>query len=122
MELVFLLAAGSFCSQWCGDKKDHQMEMRWCLIAFKPLCCFLLFCVCVVARRMMSKWQRSYQGRCTRRKSRRAMAEGCVVVKISNVFLVFCSREVVRVGFLDLSLKGKYKRIHCAMYFGRQSF
>jgi hypothetical protein len=78
--------------------------------------------VCVAASRTMTKWQRSYQGRCARQKSRGAMAEGCVVVKISNVFLVFYSREIVRVGFLDLNLKGKYKRIRCAIYLGRQSF
>ncbi len=45
--LFFVLAIGSFCFQWHGDKEDQQMEMRWCLITFKPLCCFLLFGVCV---------------------------------------------------------------------------
>jgi hypothetical protein len=29
-------------------KEDHQMEMRWCLIALKSLCCFLLFGMCVL--------------------------------------------------------------------------
>jgi hypothetical protein len=39
----FLLAARSFCFQRRGDKEDGGMEMRWCLIALKPLCHFLLF-------------------------------------------------------------------------------
>jgi len=39
----FLLVAGNFCSQRHGDKEDRGMEMRWCLIALKPLCHFLLF-------------------------------------------------------------------------------
>jgi hypothetical protein len=43
-------------------------------------------------------------------------------MKISNVVLVFWCREVVRVGFLDLCLKGKYEKICCVMYSRRQSF
>jgi hypothetical protein len=58
-----------------------------------------VWCVCVVVGRRMIKWQRSCQGRCVWQKSHRAMAKGCVAVKISNVVLVFWSREVVGVGF-----------------------
>ncbi len=60
--------------------------------------------------------------RCARQKSRGVAAEGCAAMKISNVVLVFWCREVVRVGFLDLCLKGKYEKICCVMYSRRQSF
>ncbi len=59
--------------------------MRWCLIALKPLCCFLLFGVSIVVGRMMIVWQGSYQVKCVRRKCRGAMVKGCEVVHISSV-------------------------------------
>ncbi len=59
------------------------------LIALKPLCRFLLFHVCVVARCKMIGWQGDCQLRCAREKSRGAATERCAIVKISNVVLVF---------------------------------
>jgi hypothetical protein len=53
----FLLAARSFCFRRHGDKESCRMEMRWCLVALKHWCCFLLFGV--YARRRMMVWQRS---------------------------------------------------------------
>jgi hypothetical protein len=90
VEPVLLLAARIFYSQCHGNKEDHRMEMRWCLVALKPLCRSLLFGVCVVVvGHKMIKWQRSCQGRCTWQKFHRAMVKGCVAVKISSVVLVF---------------------------------
>jgi hypothetical protein len=61
-----------------------------------------IWCVCVALGCKMIVWQRNYQVRCARRKSRGATMERCGAVKISNVVLVFWCREVVGVGFLDL--------------------
>ncbi len=76
---------------------------------------------CVVARRKMMVWPGSCQVRCTRWKSRETVAEGFDAEKISSVDFVLRRGEIVGVRFLNLCLKGKYKRIHCAMYSRRQS-
>jgi hypothetical protein len=39
---------GVFALNGVETKEDHQMEMRWCLIALKSLCRFLLFGMCVL--------------------------------------------------------------------------
>jgi len=77
--------------------------------------------VCVVARRKMMVWPGSCQVRCARRKSRETVVEGFDAEKISSVDFVLRRGEIVGVRFLNLCLKGKYKRIHCAMYSRRQS-
>ncbi len=76
----FLLAAGSFCSLQRGDKEDHRMEMRWCLIALKPLCHFLLFdmyvmlldsqddCVATQSRELPSEVPSAEISRCNGRR------------------------------------------------------
>jgi hypothetical protein len=72
----FLLAVGSFCSRWHGDKEGCRMEMRWCLVALKLWCRWY---VCVIVGCMTMVWQGSCWG------SQKVAAEGFVEEKINNV-------------------------------------
>jgi hypothetical protein len=88
----FMLATRSVCYQQSENKEDHRMEMRWGLIALKPLCCFLMFGMCVLlpdARCRMTMWQGGCQLKCARWKSRNGTAERCPVVQISSVVFGF---------------------------------
>jgi len=96
-------------------------------MVFDSIETFVLFSfvwyVCVVVGHRMTVWQRSYQVKCARRKSHDATMERCVTMQISSVdFFDFqFSGRLWKIGFRSMS-QWKYKRIHYAMYSGRQSF
>ncbi len=58
-----------------------------------------IWCVCVVVSHMMTVRLGSCQMKCAWQKSHGVAAQGCVVMKMSNVVLVFWCREVVEDGF-----------------------
>jgi hypothetical protein len=84
---------------------------------------FFVWYVCVVVGHRMIVWQRSYQVKCARRKSRDAIVERCATMQISSVdFFGFqFSGRLWKIGFRSMS-QWKYKRICCAIYSRKQNF
>ncbi len=78
-------------------------------MVFDSIETFVLFSVvwfvCVAVGHRMIVWQKSYQVKCVRRKSRGATMEGCATMQITSVDF-FCfqfSRRLWKIGFRSLS-------------------
>jgi len=68
-----------------------------------------VWCVYVAIGCKVTVWQGSYQMKCAWQESCKTTMDGCAVVKISSVVLIFWNREVVGDGFFRSVLNGSTK-------------